>query len=55
MDERDEPVRRHFISLGNRCPACQLPVNPLLHILNPFLCPATPPLGGWIEPHKDDL
>jgi hypothetical protein len=40
----------------SHCMSCGKPVNPLLHIAYPQLCKnRRPPLGGWPEPHKDDL
>jgi hypothetical protein len=44
---------------GDLCTTCgRMGVNPLLHIAEPWRCSppgGRPPLGGWPEPHKDDL
>lgn len=41
---------------GGYCPKCGMGPNKAMeHAAFPSLCPATPSLGGWREPHKDDL
>lgn len=43
------------VALNRYCPRCRVQVRPILHVFEPFKCANTPPLGGWHEPHKDEL
>jgi hypothetical protein len=59
MDRAFEQLRVIVQRLeSNACTYCHQEQKVLEHSIYPELCPGRsepPPIGGWPEPHKDDL